>query len=44
VNKAWEPERVAKAFGISANQVYIAKHRVTEAIRLEVERLQKDIM
>ena len=44
VNKAWDPERVAKVFGISVNQVYLAKHRVTEMIRLEVERLQKEMM
>jgi RNA polymerase sigma factor (sigma-70 family) len=44
VNKQWEPERVAKTLAISVNQVYLAKHRVTEAIRLEVERLQKELM
>jgi RNA polymerase sigma factor (sigma-70 family) len=44
VNKEWEPERVAKTLSISVNQVYLAKHRVTEAIRLEVERLQKEIL
>ena len=44
VNKDWAPERVAKTFGLSVNQVYLAKHRVTEAIRQEVERLQNEIM
>jgi RNA polymerase sigma factor (sigma-70 family) len=42
VNKHWEPERIAKAMSVSTNQVYLAKHRVTEAIREEVERLKKE--
>ena len=44
VNKEWPPERVAKTFAVSLGQVYLAKHRVTEAIRIEVERLQREIM
>lgn len=44
VNKHWEPERVAKKMSISISQVYMAKHRVAEAIRLEVERLQREIL
>jgi len=43
-NKGWTPERVAKTLAISVNQVYLAKTRVTEVIRQEVERLQKEIM
>jgi RNA polymerase sigma factor (sigma-70 family) len=42
VNKEWPPQKVAETFGISVNQVYIAKHRVTALIREEVERLKKD--
>lgn len=41
VNKQWSPEKVAKRFGISVNQVYLAKHRVTELIKKEVERLKE---
>jgi RNA polymerase sigma-70 factor (ECF subfamily) len=44
MNKEWPPERVAKAFGISINQVYLAKHRVTELIKEEVERLKKEVI
>ena len=44
VNKGWEPDRVAKTLHVSVNQVYLARHRVAEAIRLEVERLQKEIL
>ncbi len=40
INKQWPPERVAKSFGISLNQVYLAKHRITELIKKEVERLK----
>jgi RNA polymerase sigma-70 factor (ECF subfamily) len=44
VNKEWPPERIAKTFAISTSQVYLAKHRVAEKIRQEVERLQKEIV
>jgi RNA polymerase sigma factor (sigma-70 family) len=40
VNKDWPPEKVAKTFSISINQVYLAKHRIMELIKHEVERLQ----
>jgi len=44
VNKAWPAEKVAKLLGIPVNQVYLAKHRVTEMITQEVERLKKDLI
>jgi RNA polymerase sigma-70 factor (ECF subfamily) len=40
VNKEWAPERIAKAFGIAVGQVYLTKHRVSEGIKEEVERLK----
>jgi RNA polymerase sigma factor (sigma-70 family) len=43
VNKEWPPEKVAKSFGVSVDQVYVIKHRITESIRTEVKRLQKEI-
>ena len=43
VNKGWSPEKVAERFGVSADQVYQIKHRVTETIRAEVGRLEKDM-
>ena len=43
VNKEWPPEKVAATFGVSTNQVYLAKHRITEMIKEEVGRLQKEI-
>jgi RNA polymerase sigma factor (sigma-70 family) len=41
INKQWPPEKVSKSFGISVNQVYLAKHRITELIKKEVERLKE---
>jgi RNA polymerase sigma-70 factor (ECF subfamily) len=43
VNKGWSPEKVAQSFGIPVDQVYLAKHRVTAAIKSEVQRLEKDV-
>jgi RNA polymerase sigma-70 factor (ECF subfamily) len=40
VNKQWMPDKVAKTFGISVNQVYLAKHRVVELIKEEVEKME----
>ena len=40
INKQWPPEKVAESFGISRNQVYLAKHRITILIKKEVERLK----
>jgi RNA polymerase sigma-70 factor (ECF subfamily) len=44
VNKEWPPDKVAKTFGISKDQVYLAKHRVLEMIKEEVERLKKEMI
>jgi len=44
VNKSWDPEKVAKMFNMQVGQVYQIRHRVTEAIKAEVVRLQKDIV
>jgi RNA polymerase sigma-70 factor (ECF subfamily) len=41
VNKGWEASKVAAAFGIKVQQVYLIKHRLQEMLRLEVQRLQK---
>jgi RNA polymerase sigma factor (sigma-70 family) len=44
VNKNLTPEKVAKAFDIPVGQVYLAKHRVTEMIREEIERLRNGMI
>ena len=44
VNKEWEPAKVAAAFGVSINQVYLAKYRVTEMIAEEVKRLEMEMI
>lgn len=41
VNKEWPPEKVARKFGVSVDQVYLAKHRVAEMIKEEVKRLEQ---
>jgi RNA polymerase sigma factor (sigma-70 family) len=40
VNKGMPPEKVAATFGISVDQVYLAKHRTTELIKEEVKKLE----
>ena len=44
VNKAWPPEKVAAALGVSVDQVYLAKHRTTELIKAEVKRLEQKMV
>lgn len=43
VNKAWPAAKVADAFGVSIEQVYLAKHRVTDVIKEEVRRLELEV-
>lgn len=44
VNKQWPAVKVAKAFGISVGQVYLAKHRILDMIKEEIQRLQKAVI
>jgi RNA polymerase sigma-70 factor (ECF subfamily) len=44
VNKEWAPEKVAAAFKIPVEQVYLAKHRVTEMIKSEAKRLEDEMI
>jgi len=44
VNKEWAPEKVAAAFNISVEQVYLAKHRITEMIKAEAKRLENEML
>jgi len=43
VNREWPADKVAAQFGIPVEQVYLAKHRVTELIKIEVKRLEKEV-
>jgi RNA polymerase sigma factor (sigma-70 family) len=43
VNKEWPLEKVSKRFKVSTDLVYQTKCRVTEAIRVEVSRLEKEM-
>jgi len=42
VNKEWPAAKVAAAFNVSVDQVYLAKHRVTEMLKAEVARLDRE--
>ena len=44
VHREWPSEKVAEAFGVPVGQVYMAKHRVTEMIRAEVKRLEREMI
>ncbi|HEX4264030.1 MAG TPA: sigma-70 family RNA polymerase sigma factor [Verrucomicrobiae bacterium] len=44
VNKEWPPEKVAAAFNISVDQVYLSKHRITEMIKSEAKRLENEML
>jgi RNA polymerase sigma factor (sigma-70 family) len=42
VNKGWAAPKVAATFGLSVDQVYVAKHRITQLVKDEVARLEKE--
>ncbi len=41
VHREWPAEKVAKTLGLSLNQVYLAKHRITAMLKAEIERLEQ---
>jgi RNA polymerase sigma factor (sigma-70 family) len=43
VKKEWAADKVAEAFGITVSQVYLAKHRISEMIKEEVNRLTAEV-
>jgi RNA polymerase sigma-70 factor (ECF subfamily) len=43
VNKGWDAEKVAATFGVTVNQVYQAKHRIMEMVKIEITRLEKEV-
>ena len=42
VNKQWPAAKVASTFDVAVDQVYLAKHRVTEMLKTEVARLERE--
>ena len=44
VNKEWEAEKVSEKFNMPVQQIYLLKHRVTEMLKEEVQRLAKEPM
>ncbi|HLP78424.1 MAG TPA: sigma-70 family RNA polymerase sigma factor [Candidatus Paceibacterota bacterium] len=43
MNKEMASEKIAEFFSVTTNQVYLVKHRITELIREEVERLKTEM-
>jgi RNA polymerase sigma-70 factor (ECF subfamily) len=44
VLKQWPVKDVAKTLGVSATQVYLAKHRISNLVQKEVKRLQNGLL
>jgi len=44
VNKEWPVEKVQRTLGISASQVYLAKHRISELIKKEIQSLETKLI
>jgi RNA polymerase sigma-70 factor (ECF subfamily) len=42
VNKEWPAAKVASTFNVAVDQVYLAKHRVTEMLKQEIARLERE--
>jgi RNA polymerase sigma factor (sigma-70 family) len=42
VTREWSAEKVAERFQVAIEQVYLAKHRITEMLKAEVQRLERD--
>jgi len=40
--KEWPAEKVAERFQVPIEQVYLAKHRITEMLKAEVQRLERE--
>ena len=44
VIKEWPAKKVAETFGVPVEHVYLAKHRVSEILKAEVHRLEKEMI
>ena len=44
VVKKWALEKVVETLGVSAGQVYLAKHRISNLIKAEVKNLEKKML
>jgi RNA polymerase sigma-70 factor (ECF subfamily) len=42
VNKEWPPEKIADVFSIPIAKVYLAKHRATEMIKEEIQKMEAE--
>ncbi len=43
VIKEWDTEKVKKELGVSQSQVYLAKHRVGNLVKKEIENLKREL-
>ena len=43
-SKNWPVQKVAETLGVSSGQVYLAKHRIAELLRHEVQRLETKLI
>ena len=44
VLKGWPVKEVAKTLGVSVTQIYLAKHRISAAVKKEITRLQDGLI
>jgi RNA polymerase sigma-70 factor (ECF subfamily) len=44
LNKKWSPEKIAGAFGMSVEEVGLAKDKITEMIKTEATRLEQQML
>ena len=44
VTKNWAVEKVEKALGVSASQVYLAKHRISALIKEEIQGIETNLL
>jgi len=44
VNKEWRPDKVAGTFGVTVDQVYLAKHRVSAMVKREIKQLERHML
>jgi len=44
VIKEWPAQKVAEACGVSVDQVYLAKHRVSAVVQNEIKRLETKLL
>jgi RNA polymerase sigma-70 factor (ECF subfamily) len=44
VLREWPVEKIVQSLGVTSNQVYVARHRVSEMVASEAKRLEKEML